>query len=373
MSTFRRFRDVTLNAFFKKDHVITAPRDVTPKWLTAVLNRHASYDDVEVSSLRVILSKRLAASTVHRLALEYRNGANAQTGPRTLFLKLGTPLSPNDGPADICRAEVDFYTKVAPAMSCPPLVRVYDAAFSPVSERSHILLEDLSQTHSQQAENTAPSAEVSRLAVVSMGRVHAQWWNDPRLGNGIGTVFSNEWLASFLSDLNTSVAEFIESASSELTAKQKDSYRLMLNAAPRIWGRLTDAKGLTVTHGDAHWWNFLYPNDAAVHAVRMFDWQLWHIDLGARDLAFLLALGGFANPRPGLEADLLRVYHDTLIENGVTGYSWEMLNEDYRWSAIRNLNIPVIFRSRGKHESTWKTALQRAFDSYERLGCAELL
>jgi len=338
------------------------------------LNRNARVENVEVSSLRVILSKRLAASTVHRLALEYRNGPNAQTCPRTLFLKLGTPRPLNEGPADICRAEVDFYTKVAPAMSCPPLVRVYDAAFSSVSGRSHILLEDLSGTHSQPGENAAPSAEMSRLALEAMGKVHARWWGDPRLGNGIGTVFNSDWLASFIADLNTSVAEFIQSGSGEeLTAKQKDSYRLMLNAAPRIWGRLTDVRGLTVTHGDAHWWNFLYPNDAAVHSVRVFDWQLWHIDLGARDLAFLLALGGFAKPRPGLGANLLRVYHDTLIENGVTGYSWKMLNEDYRWSVIRNLNIPIIFRSQGKHERTWKEALQRAFDSYDRLGCASLL
>ena len=134
--------------------------------MTAVLKRHAANKDIEVSALRIILSKRLAASTVHRLAVEYRNGANAQTYPRTLFLKLGRPRSSNGRPTDICRAEVDFYTKVAPAMSCPPLVRVYDAAFSPVSGRSHSLLEDLSGTHFQQAENTAPSTGL-RLMLVS--------------------------------------------------------------------------------------------------------------------------------------------------------------------------------------------------------------
>jgi hypothetical protein len=57
--------------------------------------------------------------------------------------------------------------------------------------------------------------------------------------------------------LNRSVAEFLVIA--ELTPRQKDAYRLMLDAAPKIWGRLTDSTNLTVTHGDMHWWNFLFP------------------------------------------------------------------------------------------------------------------
>jgi hypothetical protein len=44
-----------------------------------------------------------------------------------------------------------------------------------------------------------------------------------------------------------------------------------------------------------------------------------------------------------------------------------------RWSAIRNLNIPVIFWSQGKHESTVRDALRRAYDSYERLDCGSLI
>ena len=127
---------------------------------------------------------------------------------------------------------------------------------------------------------------------------------------------------------------------------------------------------MTVTHGDVHWWNFLLPSDPAIHSVYMLDWQLWHVDLGARDLAYLLALGGFAEPRPDMEEELLRSYHKAL---GVADYSWVMLLEDYRWSAIRNLNIPVIFWSQGKHESTWRDALRRAYESYVRLGCDDLI
>jgi hypothetical protein len=367
----RRFPHNISNAIYN-DEVITDPREITPERLTAVLRRGEARESAEVIDVFPILSRELQYSTVHRLEVRYRDGRPGLSLPRTLFLKLcGTQEAAC--PADACRAEVDFYKTAAGEIGCPPLVRVFDAAYSAESGRSHLLLEDLTSTHSQHDQHTAPTAEMSRLAVRTMAEVHGRMWNSPRLGNGIGTVFDRVWLEGFVADLNESVTEFITSDPVGLTAEQTAAYRMMLDAAPRIWGRLTDVRGLTVTHGDAHWWNFLYPNDPAVDSVRMFDWQLWHIDLGARDLAFLLAMGGFAEPRPELEDDLLGVYHETLLESGVTGYSREMLNDDYRWSAIRNLNLPVIFRSQGKHPTTWQTALQRSFDAYKRLDCASLI
>jgi hypothetical protein len=228
-------------------------------------------------------------------------------------------------------------------------------------------MEDLTETHAQPEQNTAPSKEMSRCAIETLAKAHAALWDSPKLGIEIGTVFDGEWLRKFIAGLNKNVPEFSEIA--DLTGKQKDAYSKMLDAAPKIWGRLLDKNGLTVTHGDLHWWNFLYPKAPNLRDVRLFDWQLWHIDLGARDLAFLLALGGFAEPRPSFELELLRSYHEAL---GIEGYSWDMLNLDYRTCSIRNLNIPVIFWTQGKHYTTWQTALRRAFESYERLECGEL-
>jgi len=37
------------------------------------------------------------------------------------------------------------------------------------------------------------------------------------------------------------------------------------------------------------------------------------------------------------------------------------------------LNMPVIFWSQGEHDTTWKNAMHRAFQSFDELGCIELL
>jgi hypothetical protein len=346
------------------DLVISSPDEISPEWLSRTLGKHYAQTDVTVESVDVILTKKLACSTGARIAIRYSSDRPPNL-PDSLFLKL-TDLKE-------ASAEVDFYTKLAPFMSCPPLVRCFDAKHSVEDGRSHILLADLSTTHSQPPDPTAPSAQLSRLAVEALAKVHAFWWEHPNVGSGIGKVFDRSWLTDFVNKLNEDVEIFIDAAGDLLRPDQREAYDLMLGAAEKIWGRLTDARALTATHGDAHWWNFLYPIDPQTHSVHVFDWHLWHIDLGARDLAFLLALGGFAEPRPELESDLIRAYHEALVANGVGNYSWEDLWEDYRWSAIRNLNIPVIYRKQGKHPTTWQTALRRASQSFAALECRALI
>jgi hypothetical protein len=57
------------------------------------------------------------------------------------------------------------------------------------------------------------------------------------------------------------------------------------------WLRLTDRQALTIAHGDAHTWNSLFPRTGQDEGPAfLIDWQLWHLDVGARDLAFFMAL-----------------------------------------------------------------------------------
>ena len=353
------------------ENVISGAEQVTAEWLTGVLRRHDPVQPVTVGAVRIVLQKRLPYSTIIRLSAKYDDPpANL---PHDFVLKLAPGKITDPTTVDVGRAEVEFYQSVAPGLPCPPLIECFDTGYSADSGRSHILMRDLSDTHSQPEQNQAPSPEMSRLAVEALARVHAAWWNSPELGNSIGKLFDEAALASFIDNLESSVTDFIDRSGVLLTREQLDAYDLMLKNAEQIWGRLMHREGLTVTHGDCHWWNYLYPRDPQTDAVHIFDWHLWHVDLGARDLAFLLALGGFAEPRPDLENGLLRAYRNKLSECGVSDYGWEQLLEDYRWSAIRNMNLPVIFWTQGKHESTVRSALERAFASYQRLQCEDLI
>lgn len=340
--------------------VIEQPSDVTPALLKKLLRPTAG---VEIKTVKVEFERELPVSRIARLRIEHSGEPEAI--PRTLFLKL------SNRPSTFSTSEVDFYLNVAARDPSQPVPRCYHAAADVSTRRSHLLLEDLTGTHIQPPAETAPDVDSSGSAVATLARGHARWWTAPEVGERVGCVFDEAWLRDFVAELERSVESFIHDVGDDLTHEQSEAMRLMLRDAEAIWGRLTVREGLTVTHGDVHWWNFMFPRKPGGD-VRVIDWQLWHIDLGARDLAFLLALGGFAEPRPEIEADLLRIYRNTLDECGVS-ITADQLWDDYRISAVRNLNLPVIFRAQGKHESTWQTALERAFGSFQRLNCRELL
>jgi len=348
--------------------VITDAEDITPEWLTEVLRRNCVLESGEVSQIRSILSRTLQVSRVIRLAMDYSSDA-PKTAPASLFLKLSRS---DTDPLVNDRSEVEFYQKVA-VRTVGPIVRCYDSAFSDETNSSHLLLEDLSGTHIQPRDGQLPSASECEAAVMSLAELHSQWWEHPEVGTKIGSFFDKDWLEKFLSDLERSIAAFLSYLGDDISADKRRIYERLLLSSRKIWGRLTDPAGLTVTNGDLHWWNFLYPKYPTKDRIRIIDWQLWHIDLGARDLAFLIALGGFAKERHAAELDLLRLYHRTLLVNGVKNYEWNSFWNDYRFSAIRNLNMPVIFWSQGKHDTTWKNAMHRAFQSFDELGCIELL
>lgn len=345
---------------------ISAPEEVSSEWLTSVLQPHGVLGKGQVKDVSIVLKRSLLVSEVARLRVQYSADTPDST-QKQFFLKLSKPGIESN------RAEVDFYQTVAIEMPGAPLIHCYAADYDAEFDRSYILLEDCSDTHFQPESPITPSFERSKLAVECMAKCHSFWWDHPKLGHGVGKVFDSEWLRDFVTRLERSVSNFVESLGDGLSLKQKDVYRRLISSSESIWGRLTDAKGLTVTHGDMHWWNFLYPLDELTDEMRIFDWQLWHIDLGARDLAFLIALGGFAERRPELEMPLLHIYHESLLANGVVDYSRDQFWTDYRLSAIRNLNIPVIFWSQGRDEQTWRNFLDRAFESYFSLDCDELL
>jgi hypothetical protein len=48
-------------------------------------------------------------------------------------------------------------------------------------------------------------------------------------------------------------------------------------------------KQITLIQGDAHTGNILFSRDETNHAVVLINWQLWEINVGAIDLAFLMA------------------------------------------------------------------------------------
>jgi aminoglycoside phosphotransferase (APT) family kinase protein len=209
-------------------------------------------------------------------------------------------------------------------------------------------------------------------AVAALAHVHAHWWEAPSLGSTVGTWPTETALRTMVADFRAHLPGFFDDLGADLPLSDRRVLEEVFNSSLRPWLRLVDQRALTVIHGDAHTWNFLFPRSEP-GTTYLIDWQLWHLDIGARDLAYMIAFHWDRAARQQLELPLLRFYHEALIGAGISSYSFENLFLDYRRCLVRNLTLPILFWSRGQRREYWRPRLDYALAAYRDLDCAELL
>ena len=351
---------------------VTSAAQITPEWLTEALRRNGSLERGRVTSVVVKATHTHPVSVVSHLEVTYATGTSPGA-PAQLFLKVSNPDFEPAAPRERPPEEIEFYNSVAPRMPDAPLPRCFDAAFSRTTGRAHLLLEDLSATHYHPPLPLTDTLAECELATDCLAQVHAFWWEHVELGCGIGRLLSVAEVNELAHRAAANFTRFVDMHGARLSTDERRFFERAIATFPRPWVRLTDAKGLTVTHGDAHQWNFLFPRAAHGGRVYLIDWQLWHVHIGPRDLAYMLMLWCAPERRAQMEQTLLRRYHQALLARGVRGYDWHDCWQDYRWSAVRSIFIPLWHWAKGRPETLWGPQMDRSLRAFADLDCDELL
>lgn len=353
------------------NHALLSAEQVTPEWLTAVLRGRGSLPRGQVTSLTAGPVHATFGSSAWQLQVSYSPDTVAGA-PARLFLKASHPaLAPGRFDAQKLKQEVLFYSTIAPAMHAPWTIPCYDAAWEPVTGASHVLLEDVSETHVTDRDPLHPGH--AGQAIDCLARLHAFWWDHPRLGQDAGSFPTWEERQQDMRDTVDSTTAFMVALGDALPPAWRAVYERVLPALPGLFRRHTTGRNLTLVHGDAHLGNFLFPRDAATGVTYLADWQFWHPTVGGTDLAFMMAAEWEPEIRRQLEHGLVRRYYEGLLTHGVQGYGWQQCWDDYRLSVILvSLFIPVwrwaVFR--------WApdlAAVARSMTAFEDLRCIELL
>ena len=355
--------------------LITDITQVTPEWLSGVLRENGRLPQGEAVNVTCTKQKKTFTSTVTHLEASY-SVDTPQTAPRRLFLKMSrSPAEPGDFDEDHFRKEVDFYTVVALAMPHPSSIPCNSAVYSSEEAACHLLLDDVAQTHFQTEHPLPPSDDQCERAINRLAQFHAFWWDHPRLGKDIGDFPTRDERKKGYSDAQKHTHDFMDFLGDRLSTARRDVYDAVLEALPHLSERQQQMKNITLVHGDAHLWNFVFPRDRAANDVYMIDWQFWHPTIGGTDLAFMIAREWYPERRRRLEERLIKQYHRVLLECGVTGYDWIACWRDYRLSVIQvSLFIPVWQWSLFKAgPGWWWSGLERAMLAFEDLQCTELL
>ena len=355
--------------------VIINLQEVTEAWLTAVLTNSGA-----LRSGRVIAFTADSGaghwSQNAQLTLTYSHDAQGEC-PTHLFLKLvNTDLGEGEF---FLPSEVNYYTRDYVDLPNAPLVRCYDGTYDAAQNRYHLLLADMSVTH-KAAYDLQPTLAHGQALAEALVILHTHWWGQARLKQ-IGAPIHD---AAHIRQAATIGREGIPHVERLFGDRFKPHWLALIeqiyNQLPDVLGeRAQDTTHFTLLHGDPNPGNILVPQvgERPLYLIdqQPFDWSLttW---LGVYDLAYIMALYWDSLLRRELEKPILRHYHATLIEHGVTAYSWKQLYEDYRLSVALTVPCAVEYMSDGG-DPDWNEfrygLVSRALTAVDDLDCMQLL
>jgi thiamine kinase-like enzyme len=345
------------------------PRAADAEYLTDVFRRVGAIREGRVRDVGVESSSVQLVSRIIRLRLTY-DGTVA--GPASVILKIGIPIH-RDGPWDIGRREVEFYTQVAPLTPMGLVPRCFEAVFDSETKEWHLLLEDLTDSHVIATRwPLPPSLEQCERIVRALARIHAKWWDHPRLGISVGQWLDNIAREELLQRFAGLYKAFSDRLGDRLSPERRELYERFLAAAPRQFARHQSRRNLSIVHGDAHVWNYFLPRHGG-DDIRLFDWDAWRIGLAANDLAYMMATHWYPERRSRLEPALLDHYHAALVAHGVHGYERSGLQDDYRLAVLLQLMTPVWQAALDLPPMIWWGHLERIMWAVDDLGCRDLL
>ncbi|MCP4425793.1 MAG: hypothetical protein GY803_14975 [Chloroflexi bacterium] len=354
--------------------VITSIDQVSVEWLTTALTQNGALIQGQVASFAVEGGQG-NWSTNAKLRLTYTPEARGER-PQRLFLKLvNTDL---DDDETFLPSEVPYYARDYVDVPDAPLITCYDAANSDALKRYHILLEDVSETHTDAAEKE-PTLAYGLALAEGLAAMHARWQGADRLAEAGAKMHDAGHIRQFVAIAEPGVEHILTHAAHELEPHWPDLMRSLFAHHPQaLIERSQDVNGFTIIHGDAGEYNIMVPRegDASIYLIdrQPFNWSLT-VWLGAYDLAYAMALDWEVETRRQYEIPVLKRYHAHLIKHGVTGYEWERLFDDYRLCVAMGVYIATEYCRGGVNERwfpVWLRMLQRLLTACDDLNCAEL-
>ncbi len=348
------------------------PLGCTADELTTILRREGVLGDAQVRDVAVFSSNVTVLSHIFHLRLTY--DGDVTTAPATLIVKAGHPERRDVG-WHAAQREMSFYSEIAAARPGYCVPRCFDVFAKEETKSWHIVLEDLSETHRIATRWPLPPAvgECHHI-VAGHARRQANCWDMPTLA-----TLEAGWnwrdaaaAAQYIERLAAQVAVFKDRLGDLLSPARGDLYARLIEAAPRLGERYRSRRNLTIVQGDSHVWNCFLPRDGG-EDVRFFDWDSWRIDVGASDLAYMIAMHWYPDRRRDYERPLLDQYHAVLLAAGVDGYPRSELDFDYRFAVLWAITWPVWQEAYGIPPVIWWNNLERIMLAVDDLGCRDLL
>lgn len=319
------------------------PQAMTSEWLTQALRQTGTITSATVSSFQTQAIGEEGegmSGQMARVQLSYDH--NEPTAPQSLIAKFHSAdpqIQTMYNSLGLYESEFRFYKQIAPKVDIPT-PRFYYGDFHE-SGLTVLLLEDLAPARSPGLDINSSQVE---LAIRQIAKLHAYWWEHPQfveiMGKEDAVAIQNGW--NFLqSQVQKNWQSFLELTKDDLPQEMIGIGQRIVNNWTAIGDQLHYHSPRTFIHGDFGPDNFFFSTAEGGAPFTIIDWQLSSRGRGAYDVGILL--GGMPiDQRRKTEQDLLKIYYQILIENGVKGYSFEQCLVDYRRTMLESFARLVL-------------------------------
>jgi thiamine kinase-like enzyme len=357
-----------------------SPGEITAEWLTSALREGGVIKDATVTSCDVKTIGEGSGFIGQLAQIRPKYDQPEDGAPTSIIAKM--PGASEGGRQignlfDFYHREIRFYETIADEVELQTPKRYYSESDR---EKQHyiLLIEDLAPACvGDQAEGCTVAH--ARLAVESVAKFHATWWESPRLKE-IG-----EWMPA----INAPVQQVAAGAYAQAWQPFLDMFGAGLSpevrsACERIGENVVKIQTafaqppLTISHGDYRIDNLFFRSAEGGYEFAVADWQISTIGRGAFDVAYLLCGGLEPDLRRAHERELVKLYHDTLVANGVTGYTFEQCWDDYRLGALFQfvyivIAVGTLDAANERGMALWKAWLNRGAAAVEELKAIEMM
>lgn len=314
--------------------------EVTPGWIEQTLQADLPGCRVESITVKRIGEGIGFLGELGRVNLTYA-GEPPANAPASVIVKLPTNVPEPRGMAaalGFYEREVGFYRDLS-RESDIRVPHAYYHAFEPETAAFALVLEDFPGAAAGD-QLASCSVDQAQLAVRELARLHAKWWESPRLSQ-------YAWLPS----RGHHFFQILQAAHLQALPVFEEHWSSRFDPAvcrvARRLGERFDAyieslmdRPLTLAHQDYRLDNMLFGTPGTAEEFILLDWQLVQQGTGLTDLQYFISSNLRKEMRERHTEDLVRLYHEGLREGGVSSYNLEECREDFaRASAILGFYI----------------------------------
>jgi hypothetical protein len=356
--------------------IVDTIEELTPGWFTGTLRDGGTLSSAAaVSEVRSELMGNGQVGMVVRCELGY--DGDAPDAPESVVVKLPS-AEPGNRQIGIAMGlyenEVRFYREVAPQAGIT-VPRLHWGDVEPASGRITLVIDDLTTCAEVGDMIATATPEQAELAFAELVKLQAPLWNDPQLR-------SLPWLADpsraqMLFDAVAPAIEPFKAAYGERLEPEHVALIERLGPKASTWPARALVDPLVVIHGDFRLDNMLFGTAPDAPPISILDWQACRLGPPLLDHSIFLGSCMSVEDRRTHERDLLRGYHQGLVDAGVRGFTFEDCLESYRISSLYPLLLTVsmslFLAHTDRDREVWTQLLRGTAELVHDLGAATVL